>query len=291
LIYGVTSGGGKAGAGTVFALSIQGKLKTLYRFCSKTNCVDGIQPVSVVFDAGGALFGTTAGGGSRGGGTVFMVTGSGVLTVLHNFCSAANCADGVTPGPMVLGKDGNFYGTTSAGGIHESGTVFRMTPTGALTTLYSLCLQKQCTDGEQPTGLLTQGTDGNFYGTTVLGGVNRAGTVFRMTPTGTWDVLHAFCNQAYCDDGSTPLDGVIQAKDGSFYGTVSSGGRFYYGLVFNLTAAGAYSILHPFCSVAGCFDGSGPSAAPTLGTDGSLYGTTTGGGAKYNVGAIYRIKP
>jgi uncharacterized repeat protein (TIGR03803 family) len=291
LIYGVTLQGGKAGAGTVFTLSAQGKLTTLYRFCSKANCVDGVQPVSVVFDAGGVLFGTAAGGGSHGGGIAFTLGSGGVLHVLHNFCSADNCTDGVTPGPMIRGKDGNFYGTTAAGGTHQSGTVFRMTPTGVLTTLYSLCLQKQCSDGEQPIGLLTQGTDGNFYGATVLGGVNRAGTVFRMTPTGAWDVLYAFCNQAYCDDGSTPQDGLIEAKDGSFYGTASAGGRYYHGVVFNLTTAGKYSILHGFCSVAGCFDGASPEAAPTLGTDGSLYGTTFTGGAKYNVGAVYRIKP
>jgi uncharacterized repeat protein (TIGR03803 family) len=291
LIYGVATAGGKLGAGTVFKLTAQGKLTTIYRFCSKPSCADGIQPVSVIFDANGALFGTTFGGGSHGAGTVFTIDSSGTLRVLHNFCSVGNCLDGVQPGALLLGKDGNFYGTTAAGGKNQAGAVFRMTPTGTFTRLYSLCSEKLCADGDEPTPRLAQGQDGNFYGTTQLGGATRTGVAFRVTPTGTWTVLHSFCVKNYCDDGSTPRDGLTLAKDGSFYGAVNAGGRFYSGLLFHLTAAGDYSIVKQFCARGGCFDGSLPLASPILGDDGLLYGTAAGGGDKDNTGVVYRFTP
>jgi uncharacterized repeat protein (TIGR03803 family) len=289
-VYGVTVAGGKADGGTIFKQS-QGKLSIIYRFCPNAGCADGVQPVSVVFDSGGILFGTTSAGGSHGAGVAFTVDSGSALHVLHNFCSAANCADGIQPGALILGKDGNFYGVTSAGGKNQAGTVFRMTPAGDVTTLHDFCSEKACADGEQPTTTLALGKDGNFYGSTGGGGANSAGTIFRITPAGVWDTLHAFCGNAYCYDGSGPANGLTLAKDGSFYGATSAGGRFYHGLVFHLTTAGDYSAVYDFCAARGCFDGAAPYVAPTLTENGFLYGVTSSGGDKDNVGTIYQLKP
>ena len=142
-IYGVTRSGGRINGGTIFKLSTQGKFSSVYHFCTKANCTDGIQPESVVF-AAGILYGTAAAGGSHGGGTAFTIDGSGAFHVLYNFCAKAACADGITPNALILGKDGNFYGTTLAGGKNQAGSVFRMTPAGVVTTLYSFCAKVKC---------------------------------------------------------------------------------------------------------------------------------------------------
>jgi uncharacterized repeat protein (TIGR03803 family) len=290
-VYGVTAvGGGRYDGGTIFKLT-SGRLSTVYNFCSRSNCADGTAPVAVAFDAGGALFGTTSAGGKNGAGTAFKIAVSGAVETLYNFCSADNCADGITPGALILAKDGVFYGTTAAGGSYQAGTVFRMTPTGILTVLHSFCPRKGCADGEAPTPILAQGSDGNLYGTTVLGGDKGLGAIFRVSRSGRFEVLHSFCRNTYCYDGSTPSDGLTAVKDGGFYGTTSLGGRFYAGIVFRFTTAGAYTIVQEFCGRPGCFDGAAPIAAPIVGRDGALYGTTSAGGDKFDVGSIYRLVP
>jgi uncharacterized repeat protein (TIGR03803 family) len=192
--YGTTEfGGANAGNyGTVFEITPKGKLTTLYSFCSQNNCTDGFDPAAVLVQAtNGDLYGTTAAGGANctsddGCGTVFEITPAGELTTLYSFCSQAGCADGEFPyAGLVLATDGNFYGTTLYGGANSSvtpsaGTVFQITPAGNLTTLYSFCSQGGCTDGESPTGGLVQATNGNFYGTTTLGGADDDGTVFSL---------------------------------------------------------------------------------------------------------------
>jgi uncharacterized repeat protein (TIGR03803 family) len=289
-VYGVTRSGGKINGGTVFKLTAADKFTSVYHFCTLANCTDGIQPVSVLF-VGGTLFGTASAGGSHGSGTAFSIDSSGTFHVLYNFCAKSNCADGITPNALVRGKDGNFYGTTLAGGRAQAGTIFRMTPAGVVTTLYSFCAKAKCADGEQPNATLALGTDGNFYGTTLRGGANADGAIFKVTPAGVYETLYSFCKSTSCYDGSTPTDGLSVAKDGSFYGTASTGGRFYYGVVFHLTTAGDYSVVYNFCSTHGCFDGAAPFASPTVATDGFLYGTAFGGGTRNNSGTIYRLEP
>ena len=121
------------------------------------------------------------------------------------------------------------------GGAHGHGTVFRITPSGTLTTLYSFCSQSACTDGATPYAGLIQATDGNLYGTTAGGGArNNDGTVFKITPTGTLTTLHRFCFQSGCADGAGPLSGLIQATDGNLYGTTDAGGVDGFGTVFRL---------------------------------------------------------
>jgi len=177
-LYGVTVFGGQHTAGTVFRITPGGTLTRLYSFCSKTNCTDGRSPEGgLVLAPDGNFYRITAVGGANGSGTVFKITPNGMLTTLYNFCSKTNCADGLNPIGLVRGTEGNFYGTTLGGGAKSStcqnvgcGTVFKITPSGTLTTLHSFCSQTSCANGAIPCGELVQATNGNFYGTTRQGG-------------------------------------------------------------------------------------------------------------------------
>src|SRR5208282_1174964 len=166
---------------------------------------------------------------------VFKITPGGTLTPLYNFCSQSDCADGEIPyAGLIQGTDGNFYGTTQFGGTIGAGTVFKVTPGGTLTTLYNFCSQSGSTDGDEPFAGLVQGTDGNFYGTTVSGGANGLGTIFKLTPSGALTTLYSFCSQSGCSDGENPYAGLVQASDGNFYGTTQNAGAIGYGTVFSL---------------------------------------------------------
>ncbi len=290
-VYGVTAAGGLADGGTVFRLSSSGAFSLVHKFCSLAKCADGIQPVSVLFDGNGGMIGTAAAGGSHGGGTVFTIDSGGTFRVLHDFCAESGCTDGASPGALVRGKDGNFYGTTLAGGKNHAGTMFRMTPAGTVTILYSFCGANKCPNGQQPAAMLVEGQNGDFYGTTRLKGANGYGTVFEISPAGAFRTLHSFCAKPNCSDGATPTDGLILAKDGSFYGAVSAGGLFFDGAVFRLTPAGNYSLVYNFCALHGCFDGASPGSPPILGSNGLLYGTTMAGGDNGNNGTAYRLEP
>ena len=227
-----------------------------------------------------------------GCGTVFKMTPEGKLTTLHNF----DFKDGwLAYGKLVQATDGNFYGTTSAGGFSKCGgqgcgTVFKITPQGALTTLYKFCSKTNCADGWVSIGGLIQSTDGNFYGTTVRGGAYDNGTVYKITSAGKLTTLHSFCAQTNCPDGSKPAAALIQAKDGNFYGTTQLGGGSYrYGTIFKITPTGKLTTLHSFCSQnQQCPDGSLPIAGLVQATDGDFYGTDIGGGARSG-GTVFRI--
>lgn len=144
----------------------------------------------------------------------------GTLTTLYTFCAKPGCADGQNPpAGLIQATDGNFYGTTSAGGYDLAGTIFRITPGGTLTTLYFF----SGTAGVGPHAGLIQASDGNLYGT-AGGGAYGGGTVFQMTPSGTVTTLYSFCPQAGCADGTEPFGGLIQASDGALYGTTAAGG-------------------------------------------------------------------
>jgi uncharacterized repeat protein (TIGR03803 family) len=255
---------------------------------------DGINPTSGVIQAtDGNFYGTTSSGGTNDDGTVFKVTSTGTLTTLYSFCSQANCADGNGASGLIQATDGNFYGTTSGGGNHGGcvytgcGTFFKITPTGTLTTLYSFCSQANCADGAYPGAGVIQATDGNFYGTTSGGGTNGDGTVFEIASTGTLTTLYSFCSQANCSDGATPYAGLIQATDGNFYGTTSSGGTNGDGTVFEITSTGTLTTLYSFCSQTNCADGSGASGLIQA-TNGNFYGTTSSGGTNGD-GTVFEI--
>jgi len=233
-----------------------GVLTALYSFCTQQNCVDGKSPYAELLQGpDGNLCGTTASGGDSQNcspnfqecGTIFKITPTGDLTRLYSF----NYNDGAFPeAGLVKARDGNFYGTTGYGGAQGGwGTVFRLTPQGTLTTLYSFCSQGDCLDGLEPLGALAQGVDGEFYGTTYYGGVYNWGTVFKITSQGTLTTLHSFNYFDYFNDGASPYSGVVQGPDGNFYGTTElpfGGGDADYGRAFNITPEGVLTILHRF---------------------------------------------
>jgi|SRR5580704_768307 uncharacterized repeat protein (TIGR03803 family) len=282
--YGTTMLGGGYTTGTVFKITPADTLTTLHRFRLRTG---GMNPQAALVQAtDGNFYGTTVGGGSYGAGTVFKITPAGKLTTLYSFCSQANCPDGyqVYAG-LVQGRDGNFYGTTWAGGNNYCyggcGTIFKITPTGTLTTLYRFCTQTGCSDGAFVAAGLVQATDGNFYGTTAAyGGPSGGGTVFKITSGGKLTTLYSFCSQTNCADGDYPVAGLVQATDGNFYGTTElHGGNNSCapdgcGTIFQMTPAGTLTTLHSFDQT----DGSRPFARLLQATNGNFYGTTYGGG-------------
>jgi uncharacterized repeat protein (TIGR03803 family) len=175
-LYGTAVVGGVPDqCGTIFEITTKGVLSLLHSFTAR----DGCYPVAgLVQGSDGRFYGTTSAGGTdSNNGTFFRITASGEMTTLHNFSGS----DGAAPeGALVLATDGNFYGTTYAGGAYGHGTIFEVTTAGTLTTLYSFCGESQCPDGDGPAGGLIQASDGKFYGTTVYGGANNQGTIFSL---------------------------------------------------------------------------------------------------------------
>jgi uncharacterized repeat protein (TIGR03803 family) len=280
--YGTTSGGGAyLYYGTVFKITPEGTLTTLHSF--QAYPTDGDGPVAgLVQGSDGNFYGTTELGGSGTFGTVFKVTLSGALTTLYNF---SNYAHGWYPyAGLVQGSDGNFYGTTFAGGEHTYGTIVKITPSGQLTTLYSFCAQPGCIDGSGPWAGLVQGSDGNFYGTTYNGGAGSVGVVFKLTSAGGLTTVHSFCVQSGCPDGEQPYASLVQGRDGSFYGTTSYGGAYTAnGTVFKITPSGALTTLFSFDGN----DGSSPWGGLVQAPNGTLYGTTNGGSS--NLGSVFSL--
>jgi uncharacterized repeat protein (TIGR03803 family) len=289
-LYGVTESGGSPhscqgviGCGTIFKVTTGGTLTSVHVF----DLTDGSHPAAAPIQAvDGNFYGTTSAGGLyRQNGTMYMLTPGGTLTTIHNF----SVPGGANPvGGLVQGTDGKFYGTTHFGGANLSGTVFKMSSTGTAERLYNFCPQTNCPDGQAPSDGLIQGTDGNFYGTTTLGGAHGEGTVFKVTPTGTLTTLYNFCSQSpNCADGATPNVTLVEAN-GALYGTTFQGGAHVSGTVFKVTTAGVFTVLHSFCAQPSCKDGANPLAGLALGTDGHLYGTTTADGM-FSRGTIFRI--
>ena len=256
-LYGTATAGGDTagdncfpcnGGGTVFKITTAGELTTIFQFCNSTNsagyCLDGDTPYGGLLQtADGAFYGTLYDGGTgidNNGGVVYKLTSSGQFTVLHDFCSSYSCRDGAYPfDSLIRGKDGNFYGMTRNGGYGGApggGTVFRITPAGVLTTLHRF----HGKDGIDPYAALIQGTDGNLYGTDSSGGPytntgNASGTVFKVTTTGDESTVYTFCSLTNCTDGYMPIGGLVQGKDGNFYGTTSGGGTYFDGTVFRIS--------------------------------------------------------
>jgi uncharacterized repeat protein (TIGR03803 family) len=289
--YGTASGGGTSNAGTVFRISPSGNETNLHSFAGSP---DGLEPAAVLIQGSdGNFYGTTEYGGMRNNGTVFRISTTGSYSNLYLFGSVAN--DGANPfAGLVQGSDGNFYGTTDLGGTNYDGTVFRISPSGNETNLWSF---GDANDGAYPQAGLVQGSDGNFYGTTQQGGTNGYGTVFRISPSGNETNLYSFGSSP--TDGQYPAAGLVQGSDGNFYGTTDYGGMNDVpdggdGTVFRISPSGSYTNLYSFGSFAN--DGAYPQAGLVQGSDGNFYGTTDyGGGTNLNngngFGTVFRINP
>jgi uncharacterized repeat protein (TIGR03803 family) len=313
-LYGTTYEGGaynthcREGCGTVYKMTPTGTLTTLYSFCQKASdagCSDGLYPNAGVIQASdGNFYGTTLDGGfynytncGGGCGTVFKITPGGALTTLYSF----NGTQGSRPRTgLIQGTDGNFFGSTSEGGDFGYGTIFTITSSGALTTIHSFCEASGCADGADPLGALVQAADGDFYGTTSLGGLGHGagacvssgldtgcGTIFRITPAGSFTTLYSFCTQTGCPDGQQP-NGLVEGSAGGFYGTTGT-------TFFKITPSGALSILYTFCVQSGCPDGTDAQGPLSQGTDGNFYGVTEYGGLSgcngEECGTIFKITP
>jgi uncharacterized repeat protein (TIGR03803 family) len=274
-LYGTTQQGGpNNGSGTVFKITLSGTLTTLHNF----DTTDGRYPYAGLVQASnGNFYGTTYFGGANSEGAVFKITPTGTLTTLHSFANT----DGIRPqAGLVQASNGNLYGTTQGGGTNNEGTVFKITPGGTLTSLHSFCSQTGCPDGSSPYAGLVQATDGNLYGTTVLGGADGEGTIFKITPSGTLTTLLSFAGT----NGAQPYAGLIQATDGNLYGTTKFGGANNDGTIFKITLSGTLTTLHSFDAT----DGSDPYAALVQDTNGSFYGTTLTNGSN-TYGTVFRL--
>lgn len=276
--YGTTSNGGGSNLGTVFKITPAGGETVLHFFAGGS---DGAKPVAgLILASDGNFYGTTEFGGAGNKGIVFKITSTGLEGVLYSF--AGGNADGAIPAAgLIQASDGNFYGTTFNGGATGNGTVFKISPSGTESVLHSFT---GGSDGAIPTAGLIQASDSNFYGTTLDGGVNSQGTVFKITPSGTETVLYSFAgNNA---DGAEPGAGLIQASDGNFIGTTTRGGTSNLGTIFEVSPSGLEAVLHSFTGVDGAF----PQAGLVLASDGSFYGTTSGDGTD-NQGTVFVLSP
>jgi uncharacterized repeat protein (TIGR03803 family) len=296
-VYGVTAYGGAGtcktstttGCGTVFKITSAGKESVFHSFTGSPD--DGYGPDGgLVIDAAGDLYGTTLAGGiansacsgGAGCGTVFKITSAGKESVVYRFCSKADCADGAAPqGGLRVDTEGNLYGTTSGGGTHSHGTVFKLTATGVETVLYDLCAKSKCTDGETPFGGLALDTKGNLYGTTGAGGSAGYGTLFTITTSGkNFSILHSFAGPPA--DGAEPVGRIAIDSSGNVFGTTLAGGASVeYGTVFEYNKGSGEKLLHSFDGS----DGSQPYGT-ILDVKGVLYGTTSAA-----IGTVFQVTP
>jgi uncharacterized repeat protein (TIGR03803 family) len=296
--YGTTANGGNPGCssdcGTVFKLTPGGTLTTLHTFCALSGCADGELPQAALIQAtNGDLYGTTNFDGVNSGwGTLFKITPTGTLNTIYTF--AYTPGGNMPVAALIQASNGDFYGTTPTGGgnggcTYDCGTVFKITAAGAVTWLHNFCALSGCTDGGAPEAALVEASNGNFYGTTSLGGANGHGTVFEITPAGKLTTLYNFCSDTACADGSNPLASLVQATDGNLYGTTENGGNVFggatgycgasygCGTIFKITTAGKLTTLYSFCLQGGCADGYFPQAGLIQDTNGIFYGTANGG--------------
>jgi uncharacterized repeat protein (TIGR03803 family) len=254
-IYGITAYGGTGsacvndgtqptGCGTVFKITLQGKLTTIYSFCVDS-CVPGDTSEGGLTQLQQGRYMATANSGGTGSGgpqceygcgTIFDITSVGDVTSLYNFCVQDNCPDGAHPSAgLVLGTNGVFYGTSLNGGAGDDGTIFSFTtPGNHVKTLHSFCVKSGCPDGEYPDSALIQAADGVLYGNTPLGGTHGGGTLFSITTAGDFTTLHEFCVQQDCFDGLSPVAQLVQATSGIMYG-IAGGGNPGNGVVYSLT--------------------------------------------------------
>lgn len=285
-LYGTTFLGGPAGEGTVFKLAPDRSLTILHTFNAAPS--DGAEPLAdLVLDGSGNLYGTTQIGGSTDMGTVFRVAQNGTESVIHSFTGNPDGAYFVYAG-LTKAPDGNFYGATVTGGSSDLGAIFKLTLPSTVTILHSF--KADGTEGAGPEGTLIADESGNLYGTTNWFGPSGHGTVFRLAPDGTLDVLCAFTGGG---DGGEPASPLVMDKRGNLYGTTEYGGEHDSGVVFKLAPNGTESVLHSFT---GGSDGARPISGLIMDKAGNLYGTARFGGRTNadcadGCGTVFKVAP
>ena len=256
---------------------------------------NGAEPSTVVQATDGNFYATTI-GHSEGleYGNVIKITPAGQISTLYNFCSKLHCTDGAWPGTApLLGSDGNLYGVTTGGGAFSQnggagwGVAYKLTLAGKLTVLHTFCAANPCMDGDTPGGII-QAADGNLYGTTYEGGQDGGGVLFKLTTTGVFTVMHAFCVPTDCPDGENPEYPPTQGVDGNLYGTTNQGGTASAGLLYDLTPTGRFNVVHTFlCRYTSCNRGGEPIAV-VQDADHNLFGITQFGGTNDD-GTLFEI--
>ena len=290
-LYGTANQGGASDHGVIFRITIAGSYSTVVQF---TGTVDPSKPLApnggLTRGADGAFYGTSVEGGTSGFGTVFKITPAGALTTLVHFTGPGGAAKGSVPETApLLASDGNFYGTTSTGGVGGFGTVFKMTPAGALTTLAEFTGTAGAVKGQGPSGQLIQGLDGALYGTTYQGGGGDNGTIFKITTAGVFTTLFEFSSVSSAPSGNSPTGGLTMDSAGDFYGFGHWGGTNSFGTIFKVTPAGVLTPLVQFTGTIGAAKGSYPESVSVAG-DGAIYGATENGGAG-DYGTVFRMTP
>jgi uncharacterized repeat protein (TIGR03803 family) len=265
--YGTTAHGGPSGNGTVFRVTPGGMLTTIVS--NQANPAAGL-----VVGNDGLLYGMVGAGGPFGWGTAFKMTTNGIVT---NFAVLDGTNGGNPQVRLVMAPDGNFYGTSQEGGDNQQGALFKITPAGVVTRLRSFTFD---TNGSVPMAGLTVGPDGELYGITTSAGAIGAGTIFKITTSGAFTVLHSFQNgESFVHQAALTL-----GPDGNLYGTGRDGGTSDFGCVFKVTTNGTFSVITSFAGT----NGSVPLCELTVGADGQLYGTTELGGAG-NFGTVFKV--
>lgn len=316
LLYGMNGAGGPFGWGTAFKMTTDAVL-TNFAVLDGTN--GGNSQVRLVLGPDGNFYGTSQEGGDNSLGAIFKITPSGVVTRLRSFSFDTNGAAPVTG--LTLGPDGELYGLTSVGGSTFGGTIFKITTSGAFTTLHSF----QNGEGFTHQTGLTLAPDGNLYGAARDGGTADFGNIFRITTNGDFTIIASFG----FTNGAVPLCELTVGPDSQLYGTTQLGGDATSGTVFKVTTNGVLTTLASFTSrdnsvpvsgllfasdgnFYGCspgavykvtpggvisvlasllpLDGLNPQSVLTLGPDGNFYGTTAQGGTN-NMGTIFRLSP
>lgn len=316
--YGTTTGGGKHTAGVAFKLTPNQDgtwaYSVIYNFCSKNGCEDGISPAgSMILDVSGNLYGIADWrGGGTGDGVVFELIYSSAdqrwsEKTLYSFQDGND--DGATPlGGLAYAGASNgalydgvspLYGETSYGGI-GGGVLFKLTPSDNqkywnITNLHSFCVEENCLDGgfSNPSprldGPLAMDSQGNFYGTTNVGGQNDDGVAFELAADGTYSVLYNFCSADRCTDGSHPHANMIIDSAGNLYGTTRDEGYYQGGTLFKLSpSGGAYTFtkLYDFAQLRGSADGANPYGLLLMSSSGDLYGTASNWGKHDQFGGV-----
>ena len=254
-LYGAMQQGGSSNWGTIFRVTPEGELTTLYNFQGET---DRGLPGRLVLGPDGFFYGITH-YYSDGYGTLFKVSRTGAFTTIRAFISQEenSMAD------LVLGSDGNFYATMALGGASGAGAIVKITLGGEITVVHDFV---PGVDGREPYSTLVQDSNGFLYGAASLGGANENGTIFRCNPAGDFTVLHHFTAQE-----DRPLGDVVLGADGSIYGTTIGGGANYSGTIFRLATNGVFRVLHDFAPWLGAF-----GTSLVIASDGNLYGSSAG---------------
>lgn len=230
LLYGTTNQGGTFNYGTIFSCTTSGNFGVIHNF---TGSGGSASNSSLLEASNGIFYGTTSAGGLNGFGTVYSCNTSGNFGVLHNFTYSGG---GYPYAALIESSNGLLYGTTRLGnGISDEGLVFKITKDGSYTIIHKFSGATTYNDGAQPRNTLLEASDGNIYGMTSEGGILNGGTIFKITPTDGYEILHHFSGTTYGDGAYPWSEPLLESSDGNIYGTTYFGGITNdIGIIFKL---------------------------------------------------------